>query len=197
VHGKFVGSRHLPTEADLTSVLRAVADGDEAALAILYERTSAKLYGICLRLLPREADAQEVLQDVYLTVWQKAATYDASRASPITWLAVIARNRAIDRMRRRQHSTVGIDEAQDVPDCSPAAADVLEANQQHERVAECLQQLGARPQAMIRAAFLEGATYSDLAEREAVPLGTMKSLIRRGLLSMRTCLVDEHALDNR
>jgi RNA polymerase sigma-70 factor (ECF subfamily) len=74
---------------------------------------------------------------------------------------------------------------------------VLEANQQHERVAECLQQLGARPQAMIRAAFLEGATYSDLAEREAVPLGTMKSLIRRGLLSMRTCLVDEHALDNR
>jgi RNA polymerase sigma-70 factor (ECF subfamily) len=179
------------SRADLVAVLQAVGTGNEAALAILYERTSAKLYGICLRVLGLEADAQEVLQDVYLAVWQRAATYDASRASPITWLAVMARNRAIDRLRKRQLLTVDIDEARDVRDCSPAAPDVLEAKQQHERVAECLQHLEARQQAMIRAAFLDGATYSVLAEREGVPIGTMNSLIRRGLLRMRTRLMDE------
>jgi RNA polymerase sigma-70 factor (ECF subfamily) len=103
----------------------------------------------------------------------------------------MARNRAIDRLRKRQLLTVDIDEARDVRDCSPAAPDVLEAKQQHERVAECLQHLEARQQAMIRAAFLDGATYSVLAEREGVPIGTMNSLIRRGLLRMRTRLMDE------
>jgi RNA polymerase sigma-70 factor (ECF subfamily) len=197
-----VYDQHRSIDADLILLLGAVGNADDAALSTLYNRTSPKLYGICLRLLPREADAQEVLQDTYLAVWHKAITYDASKAGPITWLAAIARNRAIDRLRannrlrRRHHMAASLDEAHDVPDHAPAALDVLEAKQEHERVAKCLLDLDIRQQAMIRAAFFDGATYSDLAKREAMPIGTMKSLIRRGLLRMRRSLMDEYAVEH-
>ncbi len=176
------------TGRDLVPLFGAIASGNRAALTELYDRTSSKLYGICMRLLPSEADAQEVLQDVYLLVWQKAANYDDAKASPITWLAVLTRNRAIDRLRLRKATSASLEEAAEVPDESPSAPEVLEAKQEQERLADCLRELDERQQAMIRAAFLEGATYTDLAERESVPLGTMKSWIRRGLLRLRGCL---------
>lgn len=172
----------------LADLLAQVAGGDRAALSSLYDRTSAKLYGICLRLLQREAEAQDVLQDVYLTVWQKARMFDASKASAITWLAVLARNRAIDRLRRRSLGTVDIGAAADVPDESPSALEIAERSQESKRLAECMDELDDRAREVIRAAFLDGATYTELATRRAVPLGTMKSWIRRGLLRLRGCL---------
>jgi RNA polymerase sigma-70 factor (ECF subfamily) len=187
-------SRRNSANIELIRLLEAVGKRDEVALSTLYNRTSTKLYGICLRLLPREEDAEEALQDVFFAVWQKAATYDASKAGPITWLAAITRYRAIDQLRKRQELTASIDEASDVPDSRPTASDVLEAKQQSERVADCLRHLETRQQAMIRAAFFEGATYLDLAKRESVPLGTMKSLIRRGLFRMRTSLINDYAI---
>lgn len=173
---------------ELSPLLGLIAQGDRAALATLYDRTSAKLYGICNRVLGSEAEAEEVLQDVYLTVWQKAARFDDAKASPITWLAVLARNRSIDRLRLRRLRTDPIGEANDIADDSDSALDVIERRQEHGRLAKCLDELDERQQTIIRAAFLDGATYPELSERESVPLGTMKSWIRRGLLRLRGCL---------
>ena len=177
-----------PEDSQLARLMAAVSAGDGAALADLYERTSAKLYGICLRLLRDEAEAQDVLQDAYVSVWNKAEHYDSAKASPITWLAVVARNKAIDRLRQRRIGSDDLDAAANVEDDSPSAFTVVERQQDAARLAGCLDELEDRARAMIRAAFLDGATYPELAEREGVPLGTMKSWIRRGLQRLRGCL---------
>jgi RNA polymerase sigma factor (sigma-70 family) len=174
--------------AELAHLLGAVARGDRRSFSALYDRTSAKVYGICLRLLGNEAEAQDVLQDVYVTVWQKADRYDAGRASAITWLAVLARNRAVDRLRRRSAAGEPIEAAAEVEDDSPSAFDILGQADDSARLGLCLEELEDRARAAIRGAFLEGATYPELAERQGVPLGTMKSWIRRGLQRLRGCL---------
>lgn len=176
------------TSRELVPLMTSIAAGDRSALSVLYQRTSAKLYGICLRILPSEDDAQEVLQDVFLTVWRKAGRYDQSKASPITWLAVMARNRAIDRLRARDAVTDGLEAAAEIPDDGPSALEVIEQEEERTRLVRCLERLEPNQGAMIRAAFLDGATYAELAQRETVPLGTMKSWIRRGLSRLRKCL---------
>ncbi|HZN29264.1 MAG TPA: sigma-70 family RNA polymerase sigma factor [Xanthobacteraceae bacterium] len=174
----------------LAAALARVAGGDRRALRIVYQDTSAKLFGVCLRILNDRGEAEDVLQEVYVTVWRKAATFDPTRASPITWLVAIARNRAIDRLRvtavsRRMEP---IEAADAVSDPAPVALERVELTQQHARLAGCLEELEPRHSAAIRAAFLDGITYEELAERMRVPLGTMKSWIRRGLLKLRACL---------
>ena len=176
--------------SELVAALARVAGGDRAALQMVYQDTSAKLFGVCLRILNDRSEAEDVLQEVYLTVWRKAASFDPARASPITWLVAIARNRSIDRLRsaaggRRMDP---IDAAEDVHDPAPAAVELVEAAQQSSRLSLCLEQLESRQSSAIRAAFLDGNTYEELAERMKVPLGTMKSWIRRGLLKLRDCL---------
>jgi RNA polymerase sigma-70 factor (ECF subfamily) len=174
--------------AELRDLIGAVSRGDRAAFSALYERTSAKLFGICLRLLPDQAEAQDVLQDAYVTVWNKAARFDPAKASAITWLAVLVRNKAIDRLRLRRVATTDLDAAAAVEDDSPLAFGVLQQKQDAARLADCLDELDERARSMIRAAFLDGATYPELADREDVPLGTMKSWIRRGLQRLRGCM---------
>lgn len=173
---------------DLAGVMAAVASGNRAALAELYRRTSAKLYGVCLKVLRDEAEAEEALQDIFVTVWNKARLYDPAKASPLTWLSVLARNKAVDRVRVKRIATGGLDEAADFPDDSPSAFELLEAADDRARLTRCLEQLEERFRTLIRAAFIEGASYPELAEREAVPLGTMKSWIRRSLMRLRLCL---------
>jgi RNA polymerase sigma-70 factor (ECF subfamily) len=174
----------------LSAALARVAGGDRAALRLIYQDTSAKLLGVCLRILSDRAEAEDVLQDVYVTVWRKAAAFDPGRASPITWLVAIARNRAIDRLRASATSRrmAPIEEASEVRDATAPADERLAGAQQHARLAGCLGELEARHSSAIRAAFLDGSTYDELAERMHVPLGTMKSWIRRGLLKLRACL---------
>lgn len=172
----------------LAQLVRSVAASDTASLKTLYERTSAKLYGICLRLLSDEAEAQDVVQEVFLAVWRKAGLFDETRASAITWLATIARNRAIDRLRARVPPGEDLESAADIADEDPSPLDVLENAQEASRLHHCLDELETRARTMIRAAFFGGLSYRELAEREAVPLPTMKSWIRRGLLSLRECL---------
>ena len=176
--------------SQLASALARVAGGDRAALQSVYRNTSAKLFGVCLRILNDRSEAEDVLQEVYLTVWRKAATFDPARASPITWLVAIARNRSIDRLR----SVAGrgrmepIESAEDVRDPAPPALELVQAAQQSTRLATCLGELEERQSIAIRTAFIEGNTYEELAERMRVPLGTMKSWIRRGLLKLKDCL---------
>jgi RNA polymerase sigma-70 factor, ECF subfamily len=174
----------------LSAALARVASGDRAALKLVYDMTSAKLFGVCLRILNDRSEAEDVLQDIYITVWRKAGAFDADRASPITWLVAIARNRSIDRARAGGASRVKVpvEAAEMIADPAPLASDRLEVEQENERLGGCLDELEARQSAAIRAAFMDGLTYEALAVRAGVPLGTMKSWIRRGLAKLRECL---------
>ena len=173
----------------LSAALAAVSSGDRRAFHELYQRTSAKLYGVCCRILGEGQDAEDALQEAYANVWRRADRFDASRASPITWLAAIARNTAIDRLRARgTRSTAPIEDAFDLADEAPRADFMLEQASEVRRLQACLGELGGREAGLIRTAFLEGATYSELAERVGEPLGTIKSRIRRALIRLRECL---------
>ena len=174
--------------SELARLLERTADEDQVSLKSLYDCTAAKLYGVCLRVLRDEAEAQEVLQEVFLSVWRNAGSFDASRASPITWMATIARNRAIDRLRSRPAPTEDLTAAAHIADDRPTSLEVLETAEDASRLRGCLDELDSRAGKAIRAAFFEGATYPELAEREGVPLPTMKSWVRRGLIRLRGCL---------
>lgn len=178
------------TRSQLAAALVRVAGGDRLALRVVYQDTSAKLFGVCLRILKDRNEAEDVLQEVYVTVWRKAGTFDPGRASPITWLVAIARNRAIDRLRSTAASRrmEPIEAADALSDPAPGAVERIELAEEHQRLARCLGELEARHASAIRAAFLEAATYEELAARMGVPLGTMKSWIRRSLLKLRVCL---------
>jgi RNA polymerase sigma-70 factor, ECF subfamily len=174
----------------LAAAIARVATGDRAALRLVYAETSAKLFGVCLRILGDRSEAEDVLQEVYLTVWRKAARFDESVASPITWLVAIARNRCIDRLRSSAgaRKALPIEAADEVADAAPSAVERLESDEEQARLNGCLEELESRQRDAIRAAFLDGLTYDELARRSEVPLGTMKSWIRRGLMKLRACL---------
>lgn len=179
--------------AELASALRKTASGDRAALEEIYRSTSGKLLGVVLRILPDRQEAEDVLQDVYLTVWRKADMFDAERASPITWLAALARNRAIDRIRSRGGRSFVSDEVvAKQPDTSPSPSEQLEAGEEAAQLRACLEQLEKDRAEVVRQAFFGGLTYEALALRAGVPLGTMKSWMRRSLLRLRACLGDAH-----
>ncbi|WP_249403526.1 sigma-70 family RNA polymerase sigma factor [Sphingomonas sp. CFBP 13720] len=175
----------------LKSALGAVAAQDRTAMRLIYDQTADKLFAVCLRVLKDTAAAEDTLQDVYLKVWHHAARFDASRASPITWLCSIARNTAIDRLRSSRRVPTGDGEVPDlIPDDAPTADVVLEQRQAQARMIDCIGLLDGDHARCIRAAFFDGHTYVQLADRHNVPLGTMKSWIRRGLLRLRECLDD-------
>ena len=176
--------------AILVAALAKVAAGERTGLQTTYRMTSAKLFGVCLRILHERAEAEDVLQEVYLTVWQKAAGFDPARASPMTWLITIARNKAIDRLRaggpsRRMEP---IDEATQIADPAPLAEDSLAQGEDNARLRACLGGLAAPEQNALRGAFFDGNTYEELAERMKLPLGTIKSRIRRALQKLKACL---------
>lgn len=174
----------------LREAMLEVARGDRQALQEVYSATSAKLFGICLRILGDRAEAEDALQDVYLSLWRRADRFDPDRASPITWLATFARNRAIDRLRggKVRGMAAPIELAEAIADKGPNADEAIEARQLDTRLHRCLGALEAPQRDAIRQAFFQGQTYAELAERQDVPLGTMKSWIRRGLAKLKACL---------
>lgn len=174
----------------LEDLLGEIAGGDGAAFERLYRATSAKLFGICLRLLRERSDAEDVLQEVYAVIWRKAGQYDAAIASPISWLAMIAHNKAVDRLRADTgtRNALPIEFAEDVSDGGLTAHAAVERASDAQRLDGCLGELDARRRTLIRTAFFEGVTYEELAQRSGTPLGTVKSWIRRGLQQLRSCL---------
>ena len=175
--------------APLERLLSLTGQGDSRAFAELYEHTSARLFGICLRMLRDRHEAEEVLQEVFVTVWRRARDFDAALAAPTTWLVTLTRNKAIDRLRQRGARTplapIDFDSLADERAGPPAEA---EASEEYERLRRCLEALEAKDRISVREAFFCGATYKELAERCRLPLGTMKSRIRRALAQLRTCL---------
>ena len=174
----------------LKAAMVRLANGDRAALEEIYRATSVKLFGICYRILGDRKEAEDALQDVYVNPWRRADRFDPARASPISWLAVFARNRAIDRLRsgRVSRESAPLEAAAEVADAAPLAEELLIDAERRAQVHHCLGQLEDNQRENIRAAFFDGRTYAELAEAGGVPLGTMKSWIRRGMMRLKTCL---------
>ena len=179
--------------AALVAALTLSATGDREAFRRVYELTAAKLFGICLRICGERQAAEDVLQEVYLIVWRRAATYRPDRSHPVTWLATIARNRSLD-WRRSPRARTAMADAADVDetvDDAPLADQRIVAGEDGRRLDDCMDRLDDRPREAIRSAFLDGLTYGDVARRVGVPLPTMKSIIRRALIRLRECLNDD------
>ncbi|MBV1687751.1 sigma-70 family RNA polymerase sigma factor [Novosphingobium sp. G106] len=186
---KFGTTELAAARAELAQALVATGQEDRPAFRRVYQLTSAKLFGICIRICGDRQSAEDVLQDVYITIWKRASGFEPGRASPISWLAAIARNRAIDWQRAAgARPSAPVEEALDVPDAAPSAIDAMLLGQADRRLHLCLDALEERQRDAIRTAFFEGVTYADLAERMATPLGTIKSWVRRGLLQLKDCL---------
>ena len=177
------------TPPELVSLLAAVAKGDEAAFEKLYAATSAKLYGVVLRILRRPELADEVMQEAYLKIWNGAAQFDRSLASPITWMVAIARNRAIDLARRKTDVSV-----EDMPDALELVADVpdplaaRERSEEVKRLLECLGRLEPEQRQLVLLAYYDGLSREQLAVRFKRPVNTIKTWLRRSLLAVRECL---------
>jgi RNA polymerase sigma-70 factor (ECF subfamily) len=175
--------------ADLIALLARVAERDRSAFSALYAATSAKLWGVVSRILPRKDQAEDVLQDVYVRIWNRAGSYDPAKASPIAWMATIARNRAIDEVRRR--GPVSIEDnpqALDVADESPAPLGATEQSEDLRRLQACLQALDAERREIVLLAYYTGLSRDEIATRFGHPVNTIKTWLHRSLAQLRKCL---------
>jgi RNA polymerase sigma-70 factor (ECF subfamily) len=179
----------LQTAQSLAGILGLVAKGDRRAFAELYRATSAKLYAIVYRILQQRGLADEVLQEVYVKIWERAADFDATRASPITWMAAIARNRAIDEVRRKAPMSIeDAPEAADLPDEIEHPLDKYERGEELARVMACLEALGPDRRRLVLLAYYRGTSREALSELFSAPVATIKTWLHRSLAQLRTCL---------
>lgn len=191
MHSEPPDTPEMLERAALARALVRVAMRDRDALQEVYRRTSRKLFGICQRIFSDRSAAEDAMQEIYLTIWHRAESFDPTRGSPFGWLATLARNRAIDILRAsRRHDASPIEQAFEVADENPGAEQALIARGDDARINGCIEHLPKRDAVLIRTAFFEGSTYAELADRSAAPLGTIKSRIRRALIRLRECLRD-------
>jgi RNA polymerase sigma factor (sigma-70 family) len=178
----------------LIALLDRIAQRDEAALKGLYDLVSSKLYGLSLRVVNKHEWAEDVLQETFLQIWRSAGDYRASLSPPMAWLGLIVRSRSLDALRRRSaeraHLTDEIDDvmADTMEGTSPNPMDVSLASQQAWALHQCLGQLESRQREVVSLAYLRDLSHSELAEQLKLPLGTVKTWIRRGLDQLRTCM---------
>lgn len=179
----------MATDANrrLNDEIARVAAGDRAALRRVYDATAAKLFAVCLRFSPDREAAEDALQETYVKLWRRAGRFDPTRASAITWLCLIARGTAIDGARTAHRADARVSAAREEALSEP---NPVTAAAEQEALADCLDTLDADPRRFILAAFFDGYSYDDLARQAAVPLGTMKSRIRRALQALKRCLDD-------
>jgi RNA polymerase sigma-70 factor (ECF subfamily) len=178
---------------DLAGLIADVHRGDERALAALYDATVGKLYGLASAILRSTDDAEDVVCETYAYVWANAARYDDSRGNVLAWLLMLCRSRALDRLRRRRAHTATLDQMQLTHVSSPAQEpeDVLSVVQQHTTMYAALAMLTPERRRLISLAFLHGLSHQEIAERTGLPLGTVKSHVRRALAQLREALGDE------
>ncbi len=173
---------------EIESLLLATAQGDQKAFVRLYDLTSAKLFGVCLRILKEKSASEDAVQEIYIKVWQNAPRYQVNGLSPMTWLITIARNHAIDRLRRARQRAEPMEAADLVADPTPGPEAAAVASGERARINDCLETLTPPRGQAVRAAYLNGDSYAELAERFDVPLNTMRTWLRRSLIALRKCL---------
>lgn len=176
------------TSDDLVKLLARAANRESDAFAALYHSTSAKLFGIILRILRQQEAAEEILQDVYLKIWERASDFDRSKASPITWMATIARNRALDEVRKRKIPAASDADISEVADPQKQPSERLEISQELRLLEACLDGLDKQKTIAIKLAYLDGMSRQELAEYLDQPVGTIKSWLHRGLKQLKDCL---------
>jgi RNA polymerase sigma-70 factor (ECF subfamily) len=169
------------------------ADGD-AALRELYDLTSSRLYGVALRVVTHREWAEDVLQEAYLNIWRIAGNYHASLSPPLAWMGVIVRSRALDFLRRRASERadaaveLGGAISETVPGDSPDPMDASQASEQAWALHECLRKLESHQREVLSLAYLRDLSHGELAEQLKLPLGTVKTWIRRGIEQLRGCM---------
>jgi RNA polymerase sigma-70 factor (ECF subfamily) len=175
----------LPPEIELAQLLQRCAARDPAAFRALYDKTSPILFGRLLRMLRRRSVAEEALQEVYVRIWERAVQFEAHRGRALAWMVTIARYCAIDLMRRERVTLVGDDALAEVADESGAEAGAFDKPDHFD---ECIGQLPEHTRRCLTLAFVEGRSHDEIARLTTNPLGSVKSWIRRGLLSLKHCL---------
>ncbi len=170
----------------ISTLISMVSLGDRKAFRGLYDHTSAKLFAVLLRILRNRTEAEDALQEVYVKVWNSAGSYLTTQYSPMSWLIAIARNHAIDRIRAGKTGLVDIDALPELPDSAPDPERTAIATSEMRRIDGCLEQLDSA--AAIRGAYLDGFSYQELSERFSVPLNTIRTWLRRGLMRLKECL---------
>ena len=175
---------------EIEKLIGRVALEDRRALSMLYDRTSAKLFGVCLRVLNERSLAEDALQDTFVKIWRNADRYAANGLSPMTWLITIARNTAIDaaRSRGRMRQGAGIEEVLSMPAPGPTPEAAAVAAGEARRISRCMGELDEDRRVAVRGAYLEGLSYADLAANAGVPLNTMRTWLRRSLMALKECL---------
>lgn len=173
---------------DIADLIARCALRDRAAFRSLYDRTSAKLFGVTLRILKDRSEAEEAIQEIYVKIWQRADRYVRGGDSPISWLVAVARNHALDILRARRPVSSDLDAALEVPDAGPTPERAAENNDERGRIDQCLGTLEPERAEAVRGAYLDGYSYDELAARYDVPLNTMRTWLRRSLLRLRECL---------
>lgn len=176
------------TEEETGTLIGRTAIGDRAAFRRLYDRTAPKLFAIALRILKDRADAEEALQEIYVKIWQRAGQFSDAQGTPQTWLAAIARNQAIDVMRKRKPVADEIDTAYDLHDEAHSPEQCAVIASEGRRIDTCMQALEPQRAQAVRKAYVEGLSYEELAGEFEVPINTMRTWLRRGLISLRECL---------
>ena len=177
------------TPAELVGLIEAVAKRDQAAFERLYAATRAKLYGVVLRILRRQDLAEEVIQETYVKVWNSAGQFNPALSSPITWMVSIARNRAIDIVRKR--GEVSIEEepaAMEVASDTPDPLERREMNDELRRLLACVGRLEPDRQKLVLLAYYNGWSREQLATKFSAPVNTIKTWLRRSMLEIRDCL---------
>lgn len=179
------------SEDQLAAWMTAIADRDECALAALYDATLSRVFGIVQRIVGRAALAEEVVEDAYFQVWRQAVRFDPTRGTVVSWVLAIARSRAIDAIRREarfRHETLDDDEAPAWADAARSSDDLLDVARNHADLQRALLLLGAQPRQLVSLAFFRGLSHEEIASQTCLPLGTVKSQIRRALLTLRQVL---------
>lgn len=177
---------------ELLQILLAMAEGEKTAMHRLYVRTSSELYSLCFSFIQNREASEDVLHEVYLKAWNRAASYDQTKGTPMAWLTRIARNSAIDWIRtQKRRATSGDDELVFVADESETAEEMLIRVEQSEDVRRQVEKLASSDADLIRSAYLRGMTYSEVAKETGLPLGTVKTRIRKGLRIMRERMTND------
>ncbi len=178
-------------QSELDQLLRAAANGDRAAFRALYNASSAKLFGVAVRILKRSDLAEDVIQDAYLKIWDAAPNFRPELGSPMSWMVAITRNRAIDVLRKR--TEVGVEDQKDGgerEDDAPDPYQMTVQNNELKALLSCMERLNPDQRQCLLMAYYYGYTHEEISERMSTPVGTVKSWIRRGLAKVKECLGD-------